>query len=175
MLTFDDALHLGCVSPEVALRIFDALPPLDTTALRGTWRGAEFPTGHPMDGLLSATGWYGKAFHDDESVHPLLFRGAHAEDIFPIDPARVPFSVRVPRHLPYRALITAARPLLQTPRYTARLRMTLYRGRVSATMIYDRQPIHDVFRRVNDRTVLGAMDARGFAAPYFFVLRQERP
>lgn len=31
-------------------------------------------------------------------------------------------------------------------------------------------PIHEVFRKVSDRTVLGLMDYRLSRAPYFFVL-----
>ena len=41
-------------------------------------------------------------------------------------------------------------------------------------MIYDRQPIIDVFRRVDDVTLLGVMDLRGMSQPYFFVLTRGR-
>ena len=34
----------------------------------GTWHGAEMPTGHPLDGLLAASGWWGKQFVDGETV-----------------------------------------------------------------------------------------------------------
>ena len=40
-------------------------------------------------------------------------------------------------------------------------------------MSYDQLPINDVFRRLDDATVLGAMDLRGSKAPYFFVLRRD--
>ena len=50
--------------------------------------------------------------------------------------------------------------------------MTEYRGVVSATMCYDRLPIHDAFRRVDDVTVLGVMDLRG-APPYVFLLERD--
>src|SRR4051794_35550191 len=53
---------------------FDALPPVRTASLRGTWRGSGLPTGHPLDGVLERLGWYGKRIDDDERVHPLLFR-----------------------------------------------------------------------------------------------------
>jgi hypothetical protein len=53
--------------------------------------------------------------------------------------------------------------------------MTGYRGVITATMCYDDKPIHDVFRKVDDDTVLGAMDARGVSAPLLFVLYRERP
>ncbi len=35
-----------------ALALFDSLPPVDTDAMIGTWRGAEVPTRHRLDGLL---------------------------------------------------------------------------------------------------------------------------
>jgi hypothetical protein len=44
--------------------------------------------------------------------------------------------------------------------------MTEYRGVVSATMIYDALPINDVFRKVEDGTVLGAMDFRLIRQPF---------
>ncbi|WP_262503861.1 DUF4334 domain-containing protein [Sphingosinithalassobacter sp. CS137] len=40
-------------------------------------------------------------------------------------------------------------------------------------MLYDAQPIHDAFRAIDADTVLGAMDMRGFSAPYLFLLRRE--
>jgi len=40
-------------------------------------------------------------------------------------------------------------------------------------MIYDQLPINDVFRRVSDDAVVGAMDLKGSPSPYFFVLRRD--
>ena len=40
-------------------------------------------------------------------------------------------------------------------------------------MIYDQLPINDVFHRLSDDTVIGAMDLRGSSRPYFFVLRRD--
>jgi hypothetical protein len=44
---------------------------------------------------------------------------------------------------------------------------------VTATMSYDALPINDVFRKVDNDTVLGAMDLRGLQMPLMFVLRRE--
>jgi hypothetical protein len=63
--------------------------------------------------------------------------------------------------------------MLRTDQPKARLRMTEYRGVVSATMIYDSLPINDIFRKVDDHTVLGAMDLRFAPQPFFFILRRE--
>jgi hypothetical protein len=40
-------------------------------------------------------------------------------------------------------------------------------------MIYDSLPINDIFRKVDDHTVLGVMDVRFTPQPFFFVLRRE--
>jgi hypothetical protein len=62
--------------------------------------------------------------------------------------------------------------LLATDKPQARLRMTEFRGVVTATMIYDRVPINDVFRKVTENIRLGAMDMRGSDDPFMFVLRR---
>ena len=173
MLTFDQALARGRVGTDEALALFDGLDAVPAEFMIGNWRGAEFPTGHRMDGMLTATGWYGKQFVDAETVHPLLFHTADRRAAFPVNPAMVPIGLTLPKNRSYHRLITAARPLLGTSKPTARLRMTEYRGRVSATMIYDAKPINDVFRKVAEDTVLGVMDLRGDDRPYFFVLRRD--
>ena len=50
--------------------------------------------------------------------------------------------------------------------------MVEYRGKSGATMIYDRQPIMDHFRRAGPGLVLGLMDMRG-QHPFFFALERE--
>jgi hypothetical protein len=106
-------------------------------------------------------------------VHPLLFYTADRRAVFPVNPALIPTSLRLPtgRRHSYHRLITTARPVLGTAKPTARLRMTEYRGQSSATMIYDAKPINDIFRKVSDDTVLGVMDRRGDQQLYFFTLR----
>ena len=115
----------------------------------------------------------GKRFDDADRVHPLLFWDATRTSTFAVDPSRVPMNLPTPAALrrPWlHRVITTARPLLATSRYTARLRATEYRGVSTATMIYDARPINDVFRRVSETRLLGLMDHRGDPAPYFFVL-----
>lgn len=177
MVKFEEGVT-GVASADDALAIYDRLEPIPAEFMLGWWRGSEFPSGHPMDGLLAASGWYGKRFESAEAVHPLLFYGLRRAHVFSIDPARVPldiplraFEAMKGRNL--HGLIACAKPLLSTKRPGARLRMTEYRGKLSATMIYDAKPIHDVFRKADDQTVLGAMDYRGFERPYFFVLRRD--
>lgn len=179
MRTYEEALRSGRATLEEALRLFDGAETADIEFMIGTWRGSELPTGHPLDGLMEASGWYGKRFVDAERVHPLLFYAADCSRVFPVDPARVPVGLILglplprTRGLPYHQLVLGARPLVRTAQYKARLRMTEYRGRLSATMIYDDKPINDVFRKLDDHTVLGAMDRRGDKRPYFFLLRRD--
>jgi hypothetical protein len=47
------------------------------------------------------------------------------------------------------------------------------RGKVSATMIYDQLPINDVFRKLDDNTVIGVMDNKHEKEPLFFKLSRE--
>ena len=162
---------------ELALARFDALGGVGLADCLGRWRGAGLPTGHPLDGVLEASGWYGKAFVDAETVHPLLFRGRNG-DVAALDP--VPFLIRtVLRHpglmrlAAGRAAFAAARPLLRTTAPRARLRELVHRGVLSAAMIYDGLPIIDVVRAVDRDTLVGLMDARDLPRPFFFVLRRD--
>jgi hypothetical protein len=143
----------------------------------GDWAGGEIDTGHPMNGLLGPMGWHGKRFVSADEVHPLVMdrRGGGR---YSLNPGVLP----LPMLLRYRSMLNSVRlqraaralaPALSTRAPAARLRMLEYRGVVTATMCYDRQPIHDVFRRVDENTMLGAMDLRGSAEAYIFFLRRE--
>jgi hypothetical protein len=176
--SFHAVLAAGGASTAQALAIFDALPPVRADLLRGGWIGSGFPTGHPMDGALEAYHWHGKRFDSEEEVHPLVFRSGdrrfavHPSLVAPLLPLVMRFS-----WLKSPALGRLAQwflPLVATHRSRARLRMTQHRGVVTATMIYDAVPIHDMFRQVDDDTLLGLMDMKGMRQPFFFVLRRER-
>lgn len=162
-----------------ATAVFDAAAPADPDFMLGTWRGAELRTGHQMDGMLDASGWWGKQFVDADTVHPLLFPAGDGRSLWAFDPRRLPFGLLMSRFVPslegrdLSRLVTVARPLVSTRRPRARLRRTGFRGVDTATMIYDARPIHDVFRRISDDTVIGWMDLRGSDRPYFFSLTRD--
>ncbi|NVO17423.1 MAG: DUF4334 domain-containing protein [Rhodoplanes sp.] len=169
-------LEAGTTTAE-AFALFDALPGATIPEMIGRWRGRGLPTGHPFDGLLESLGWYGKEFSDPETVYPLLFRRRDGSAVA-LDPGLLPVGllVRRPRlarsglaQRAFRLLL----PLLTTRRPKARLRLVECRGRLGAAMIYDDQPICDVFRTVDADTRLGLMDLRGLPAPFFFVLRRD--
>jgi uncharacterized protein DUF4334/GXWXG protein len=171
------ALERGATAAEV-LAFFDALPPVAVAEMTGSWRGSEVPTGNPLDGVLARFGWHGKRFAGPDDAHPLLFADGRGGlvDVDPRWASPLPLVVRVPwlaRNPVAAAVFAAVRPLLRTRRPRARLRMTEYRGVVSATMCYDALPVHDVFRRVDDRTLLGLMDLRDLDPPFAFALRRE--
>ncbi|HEY0181151.1 MAG TPA: DUF4334 domain-containing protein [Dokdonella sp.] len=176
----DAAARLAALRGETdaaaALALFDALPAVRLDEMLGAWRGEGLPSGHPLDGVLENLGWHGKRFDAIDAAHPLIF-AARAGTRYAVDPARLPvgFALRHARWLRTRAaarLFAAAGRALRTRRPAARLRMTEFRGVVTATMIYDAKPIADAFRRIDADTRLGVMDLRG-AAPYLFVLRRE--
>lgn len=162
-----------------ALERFDQLPAVRNDEMIGSWAGSGLPTGHRLDGLLETLGWKGKRFEDQETVHPLVFADSRGE--FLVDPAWLPA-----RLLPHAGVLTSGavgrvaeslsrRGLLRvatTRRPGARLRRVEHRGMVSAAMVYDALPIIDHFRRLDEVTLLGLMDARALE-PYFFQLHRQ--
>jgi hypothetical protein len=162
---------------EQALEFFDTLAPLTPDDMLGRWKGSGFPTGHVLDGMLEVLGWYGKAFIDAETVHPLLF-GEEGGKLVAVNPRWVPLKAVVRLRLKPGRLLRVAfdliRPVIATTKPCARLRLTGYRGKISATMIYDAHPINDVFRRIGPDMLLGAMDYRELSTPFFFIL-ERRP
>jgi hypothetical protein len=162
-----------------ALAYFDGLPTVSAAQMLGRWRGSGLPTGSPLDGLLEAYGWYGKEFLGREAVHPLLVRGRGGRPRA-IDPAMIPLGLLrghagLAKLWPVRTAFGRLRPALYTNQPKARLRMVEHRGVTTAAMIYDALPIIDVFRRVGDDVVIGAMDMRGLPSPFFFVLERDDP
>lgn len=170
-----EVLEQGCTRAEAEAYV-DGLAAVRADAVRGRWRGSELPTGHPMDGALSASGWYGKQFDGPDEVHPLLFSGRDGA-VFPVEPRLMPLSLA--ERLGSDAVARTAgvglrlRPALRARGHRARLREVGHRGVVTAAMVYDHLPIIDVFRRVDDDTLVGEMDLRG-RPPYFFVLRRDQ-
>ncbi|MGN2637244.1 DUF4334 domain-containing protein [Nocardia takedensis] len=165
----------GC-TPEQAWALFDSLPAAPVAEIvTGRWKGSEIETGHPFDGVLGASGWWGKQFDSADFVHPLLFSDGTGK-IFAVDPRRVPLSLTDKIPLPgvraVRRSLRVVGPALRTKRPTARLRSIEHRGVVTAAMVYDHLPIIDHFRRVDADTLFGVMDMRGLREPYFFVLRR---
>lgn len=168
MPSFNEALKAGKVTVDEANAIFDSLEPIPIEFLIGTWKGSGFATGHPMDGSLESSGWYGKRFKDLNSVDPLLFT-SKSGDIFPGNPVKCMALVGSEKKVvDHQSEVESTVP-------NARLRLVEYRGRVSASMVYNEIPVIDMFRKVDEDTVLGTMDNISLPGPpYFFVLRRQK-
>ncbi|MTD45009.1 DUF4334 domain-containing protein [Conexibacter sp. W3-3-2] len=121
--------------------LFDALDAVDCEEMLGEWDGGVIVTGHPGEQQLGALGWAGKSFRGRDDVDPIVCRTA--------DGGR------------------EANPILGA----ATLRAVEHRGVVTATMVYDKHPVFDHFRRVDERTVLGLMDRKGDAPLFFWLTR----
>ena len=165
----------GGTSQEQAMALFDQLEPVPTAFMLGKWKGKGFNTQHRMDGLLEAYDWHGKVFESTESVHPLVF--VRGDGFVKLNPIWFPLKFAKTTKLSVSPFAKKAFKLatyfLFTKKPRARLRMTEYRGKTSATMVYDQQPINDVFRKIDDNTVMGVMDAKGMSQPFFFILERE--
>lgn len=177
MITLND--HMAYFD---ALAVFDSLDPVDADTMIGEWRGGEVRTGHPLEGLLTVSNWDGKSFQDSETVFPLVFKDLKGNR-FAGSPSRMPMRLMMKLSLPEEDWITKlflfCKPIFATKKPGARLRMTEFRGKTSATMIYDTKPICDVFRRMDDSRVMGCMDLRDDAKAeddenryYFFWLER---
>ena len=180
MDTAENTAHSPIVLPErattaEALQLFDRLDTADLDFMLGRWRGSGLPTDHPLDGLLETIGWYGKEFVDFDNVHPLLF--SDDSEIFKVDPnptiTNLGLRFPAPTNDNLKPIYSTMSKLLKTEDSKARIRMMEYRDRLSATMIYDYLPIHDVFRKVDDNTVLGLMDWKDMPQPFFFSLKRD--
>ncbi len=171
-------LHLPTtpLSTDQALALFDRLPAVDTDFMLGAWRGAGVVTGHRLDGVLEACHWHGKRFRSADHVDPLVFRGLSG-GLMRLNPALMPMTLLHRLPTPDSALLGRVfqllMPLLRTGRGRARLRMIEHRGQLTAAMLYDDLPINDVFRKLDDDRVLGLMDMKGMAQPFFFQLQRE--
>lgn len=175
MITLPEMLQEKKASLEQALKFFDELDPVDLEFMKGRWKGYEISTGHPMDGLLELTGWYGKLFKNPEEVHPLLFYAQNRSALFSANPGLMPLklSMKLPKSKVLGSLITLLRPIFQTKKARARMRVVEYRGKLTGAMVYDQKAIIDVFVKIDDNTMLGSMDMKGDPRSYIFVLERD--
>lgn len=121
----------GPVDPAVLDQVFDALEPVTCESMFGTWKGGDFKTGHRGSKSLKALKWYGKTFNSRLDVKPLVCYDEQGQ------------------------LYSS-----QAMNGEASLWMVEFRGKTSACMIYDGQPVFDHFRGVDERTVMGIMDGK---------------
>lgn len=120
--------------------LFAQLEPVGIDFMLGEWHGGELTSGHPTDGRLAAANWYGKNFKSAVDVQPLVC----------LDETGTKFSD------------------VERGKGEATLRMVEFDGRVTASMIYDGQPVIDHFVRIDDDAVMGVMTGKLLTPPYFY-------
>ncbi|MBF6221520.1 DUF4334 domain-containing protein [Nocardia abscessus] len=109
------------------------LPVARAEDILGEWKGAAFPTGHPLRKTLSVHRWYGKTFHSLLDAKPLVCR---AEDGSLFSDVGLGGGGE------------------------ATLWNIEFRGEVTATMVYDSRPVFDHFKWLDDNTLMGIMNGR---------------
>lgn len=122
------------------LHLYDDAEPIDIAFLLGDWIGHAFGGDSPEEKMLESIRWVGKNFRAADDVDPIVCLDDAGERI--------------------------ANPVVGS----AHLEMLTHRGAETATMVYDTQPMRDHFRRIDDKTLLGAMEKDGAKAPGFFYL-----
>lgn len=159
---------------ERTLAWFRTLEPVNAADMIGLWRGTGCPSGHPLDGVLENLGWFGKRFLPGLRADALLFERAPGK-LIAIEPAYCPIRLTlgiagVGRRPFARSLFSHITPRLRARGTTALLQSRLDDELITAAMVYDRQPIVDVFRRSKDGQVIGKMVVDGDPRHYFFEL-----
>lgn len=109
------------------------LAPATIDEMLGEWKGGEFQTGHKMNGQLDKAGWYGKTFKSVRDVQPLVCLDADGNKFSNVEMGKG----------------------------EASLWLEDFRGEVTATMVYDGQPVHDHFKKIDDDAVMGIMNGKG--------------
>lgn len=161
---------------QTAFKKFQGLPPVEPHELVGLWSGRGTSSGHPFDGVLENLGWFGKRFTPDLRADALLFRSGERR-LVAIDAKRIPLRSALRFHQLGRTRI--ARNLfsylqrhLRANGPIASVDTVPFGGLASAAMVYDKQPIVDYFRRIDDNHVMGAMVISGEDRLYFFELER---
>ncbi|MGF2945267.1 DUF4334 domain-containing protein [Mycobacterium sp. Lab-001] len=125
--------HAGEI-PDAELDEFWAtLEPATIEQMLGEWKGGEFVTGHKMNGRLEKAGWFGKTFTSARDVQPLVCLDADGNKFSNVEMGKG----------------------------EASLWREEFRGEVTATMVYDGQPVHDHFKKIDDDAVMGIMNGKG--------------
>jgi hypothetical protein len=124
--------------------IYDQLDSVSCEEMLGQWRGMCFNTGHPGEKILGTIGWAGKEFRSVNDVSPIMCADKNGV----LSPSAIMGDTS--------------------------LRMVGFRGHVTATMVCDQHPIFDHFKRIDDDTMLGVMDAKSEDLPLYFLLQRAK-
>jgi len=123
------------------------LQPATIDGMLGEWKGGAFNTGHKLNAALEEARWFGKTFNSQADVKPLICLDADGNKFSNVELGNG----------------------------EASLWLEEFRGEVTATMVYDGQPTHDHFKRIDDNTVIGLMNGKfalkGGRPAYFYLER----
>jgi hypothetical protein len=149
------------------------VPPEETV---GLWRGTGIPAGHPLDGVLENLQWFGKRIYPDLSADALLFQWPPGQ-LVPIEPVFFPIRLAirlapVGRTFTLRKSFSYLHKAFRAQDTTASVNLFGVDGEETAAMVYDRQPIVDYFRRIDDDQIAGMMCVDGDERRYFFRLQK---
>ena len=109
------------------------LAPATIEFMLGEWKGGEFDTGHKANGFMKRLNWFGKTFTSRSDVKPLVCRDENGN------------------------LYSNTK----LGKGEASLWAIEFRDEITASMVYDGQPVIDHFKRVDDTTVMGIMNGKG--------------
>jgi hypothetical protein len=123
------------------------LQPATIDGMLGEWKGGAFNNGHKLNAALEEARWFGKTFNSAADVKPLICLDADGNKFSNVELGNG----------------------------EASLWMEEFRGEVTATMVYDGQPTHDHFKRIDDNAVIGLMNGKfalkGGRPAYFYLER----
>lgn len=148
---FDDLRAADRADPDDLDALWAELDPVTVEEVLGAWRGGDFSTGHVASTVLEKVRWHGKTFASQLDAQPLICRG---------DDGQL-----------YSNLAAGGGG-------EASLWEVGFRGETTATMVYDRMPVFDHFKRVDDATLMGIMNGKlesafGVADLYYFWLERD--
>jgi hypothetical protein len=148
---FDDLRAAGHANPADLDALWADLDTVTVEEILGPWRGGDFATGHVASQVLEKVRWHGKRFESPLQAVPLVCRDENGE--------------------------------LYSNKEAggggeASLWPVGFRGEVTATMVYDRMPVFDHFKKVDDDMLMGIMNGKleaafGVKDLYYFWLERD--
>lgn len=148
---FDHLRAAEAATPQELDELWADLDPVTVDEVLGPWRGGDFATGHVASQVLKKVRWHGKVFNGPLDAQPLVCRDADG------------------------ALYSN---LEAGGGGEASLWEVVFRGESTATMVYDKMPVLDHFKKVDDTTLMGIMNGKldsafGISDLYYFWLERD--
>jgi hypothetical protein len=148
---FDDLRAAERADPADLDALWSDLSTVEVDEMLGAWRGGDFATGHVASTVLAKVRWHGKRFDSPLDAVPLVCRDEDGEL--------------------YSNLAAGGGG-------EASLWPVGFRGEVTATMVYDKMPVLDHFKKVDADTVMGIMNGKlagtfGIDDLYYFWLERD--